>query len=123
MGTTKNPVVMLNSITLVPSAPQSAIAVINAGYGANMMIRNTNGATGPTVAASYLIEVSNDVSGVTFLNPYTILNLTSLTGNNIITDFAPIQIDEGLQAIRITASGNTVQNVTSRVELSNVTVI
>jgi len=120
MATTKIVTVLDNNIVLVAGASDhtSDIWTIDDGYGGELHIKITNGATGPTIAAQAQIWVSPDNS-----NWYKFGGaLISTLGNAVVTSWsAPIPI--GVKYLKVISGSNTDQNVTIRVEGSEVTAI
>ena len=66
----------------------------------------TNGATGPTIACSFYVEVSNDNSAWK-----TYCQLTAGVGNNGIYEFA-VLLPAPAMYVRSVFTGNTAQDVT-----------
>jgi hypothetical protein len=120
MAPTKVITVLDDNVTLTASAGghTSGIWTIDDGYGGELHIKITNGATGPTIAAQAQIWASPDNS-----NWYKFGGaLISTLGNAIVTSWsAPIPI--GVKYLKVISGSNTGQNVTIRVEGSEVTAI
>jgi|SRR5215469_22576 len=96
---------------------------LSAGYGAQVDIKLTNGATGPTVAAQVQVQVANDYNAG---SPTLITNFGgALVGGvaNSEVDYWSVQIPPAVEAVRLVAGSNTVQNVTVDADISNITVI
>src|SRR5262245_61057022 len=91
---------------------------INTGYGAQINIKITNGATGPTVAGQVQIEVAND-TGHTLITSFG-GPLVGKTSNNGVASWS-VDIPIGVAAVRITSGSNTGQNCTLDADISNVT--
>ena len=120
MASTKVVTVLDNNVTLVAAAADhtSSVWTIDDGYGGVLNIKITNGATGPTVAAQSQIWVSPDNS-----NYYKFGGaLVSTLGNAIITSWS-IEIPSGIKYLEVISGSNTGQNVTIRVEGTEVTVL
>ena len=120
MASTKVVTVLDNNVVLTAAAADttSGTWTIDDGYGAELYIKVTNGATGPTVAAQAQIWCSPDNS-----NFYKFGGaLVSTLGNAIITSWA-INIPIGVEYLYVVHGSNTGQNVTIRVEGSEVTAI
>lgn len=120
MASTKFVTVLDNNVTLVASAADhtSDIWTIDDGYGGELYIKITNGATGPTIAAQAQIWASPDNSNYYKLGGV----LISTLGNSIVTSWS-IPIPIGIEYIKVVSGSNTGQNVTIRVEGSEVTAI
>ena len=110
---TKATQVHLDNVTLTAgaAATSSAIQDLTNVDLATVDLRITNGDTGPTVPAQIQIETSpdNGTNYFDFGGP-----LVSLTGNNVITEWAGIFLPPGCMYVRIRAGSNTGQNVTAR---------
>jgi hypothetical protein len=120
MASTKVVTVLDDGVTLTASAGDhtSGVWTIDDGYGGELYIKITNGATGPTVAAQAQIWASPDNS-----NYYKIGGiLISTLGNAIVTSWS-IPIPIGIEYVKIISGSNTGQNVVIRVEGSEVTAI
>jgi hypothetical protein len=120
MASTKVITVLDDNVTLTAGAGDhtSGVWTIDDGYGGELYIKITNGATGPTVAAQAQIWASPDNS-----NYYKIGGaLISTLGNSIVTSWS-IPIPIGIEYIKVVSGSNTGQNVTIRVEGSEVTAI
>jgi hypothetical protein len=122
MASTKARTSIWSSQTLTAGAGNttSSYVDINTGYGAQVNVVLTNGATGPTVAAQVQIQVTND------------------TGHTIVTNFGgalqggvansgvyyfSVDLPIGVCSVRLVAGSNTAQNVTVDADISNVTAI
>jgi len=120
MATTKVVTVLDNNVTLTAGAGDhtSDVWTIDDGYGGELYIKITNGATGPTVAAQCQVWASPDNS-----NFYKFGGaLVSTLGNSIVTSWS-IPIPIGVEYIKIISGSNTGQNVTLRIEGSEVSAI
>lgn len=96
----------------------SSAVDLSTGYGAQVDIQLTNGATGPTVPAQVQIQVAADVAGTLFVNfggP-----LVGSTTNSAVTSWS-VDLPIGVNRVRLVAGSNTVQNVTVDADISNVT--
>ena len=120
MSTTKVVTVLDNNVTLTAGAGDhdSTVWDLQDGYGGILHIKFTNGATGPTVAAQAQINVSPDNSNFYKLGNALVSNL----GNSVVTSWS-IHIPTGIKYLKVTSGSNTGQNVTIRVEGSEVTEI
>lgn len=121
MATTKVVAAIWSGQTLTASSADttSSAEVIDAGYGAALHIKLTNGATGPTVAAQVQIETSADNTEWYELGGPLIGN----TDNNGISSWGDIPIGVGTEYVRLVAGTNTGQNVTVDADISNVTAV
>ena len=112
MVTAKVNTVLDDNVTLVASAADhdSTVWDLQDGYGGLLLIKITNGATGPTVATQSQIKVSGDNS-----NWYNMGGaLVSTLGNNVVTSWA-INVPAGAKYLKVTSGSNTGQNVTIRI--------
>jgi len=90
-------------------------------YGAQVDIKLTNGATGPTVAAQVQVLVAAAYNAGAPQLPVNYGGaLIGQTGNNAIAYFS-VEIPIGVATIQLVAGSNTVQNVTVDADISNVT--
>ena len=87
---------------------------LRAAYEATISIKNTNGATGPTVAATIQIQVSEDNSE--WYNYGGALQAT--LGNNIVTSWGAIPIPAAVNYVRLVGSTNTGQTVQLDADIS-----
>ncbi len=120
MAATKVVTVLDNNTTLIAGAADhdSDVWTLDDGYGALLDIKITNGATGPTVAAQAQIWVSPDNSNFYKFGGALIATL----GNNVVSSWA-IEIPIGVEYLKVTSGSNIGQNVTIRVEGSEVTAL
>jgi len=121
MATTKAVSVLDNNVTLTAGAADHTSTVwdLQDGYGAELSIKFTNGATGPTLASQAQIWVSPDNS-----NWYKFGGaLIAALGNSVITSWGGIPITIGVKYLKVISGGNTGQNTVIRVEGSEVSVI
>ena len=113
MATTKTESVLLNDVTLVPATPQtSSVLSLTDGYGGSMLIRITNGGTGPTLAAEAQVEISYDNSQ---WYSYGGAFVAGVANSGVYEWPVSIQMNEAKHA-RVTVGENTAENVTVRVE-------
>jgi len=120
MATTKVVTVLDNNVTLVAAAGDntSSVWTLDDGYGGQLHIKITNGATGPTIAAQAQVWASPDNS-----NWYKLGGaLVSTLGNAIVTSWS-IPIPIGVEYVKIISGSNTGTDVVIRVEGSEVTAI
>lgn len=120
MASTKIVTVLDNNVTLTASAGDHTSSVwdLADGYGGELHIKITNGATGPTVAAQAQIWVSPDNSNWYKLGGALIAQL----GNAVVTSWS-ILVPIGIKYLEVISGSNTGQNVTIRVEGAEVTAI
>lgn len=123
MAITKTRTSIWSAVTLTAGAgnTNSSVIDVSGGYGAQIDIKLTNGATGPTVPAQVQVLVANNYNAG---SPTLATNfggaLVGSTGNSAVTYFS-VQIPIGVQAIQLVAGSNTAQNVTVDADISNVT--
>jgi hypothetical protein len=118
MASTKVVTVVEDDVTLTAGAGDDTSTGVNLtdGYGGKAFVKLTNGATGPTVAAQVQLQESADNS-----NWYDLGGpLVGSTGNNEVVSW-PVPIDMGTLYIRSVSGSNTGQDVTVRIEVSEVT--
>ena len=121
MATTKGVTVLFNDVALVAAAGDqtSAAADLADGYSATASVKLTNGATGPTVAAQVQIQTSPDNS-----NWYAFGgSLVGSTVNSAVVSWGGIEIPMGVKYVRGVAGSNTGQNVTVRMEITEVSAV
>lgn len=106
MTPTKTARTIIASVSLPAGNTNSAARDLTTCFGGTIMTRVTNGATGPTVAATVTINVS--VDGSTWRK---LVAIQSNTGNNVITDI-PVNIDASIMHVQVSITGNTAQAVT-----------
>jgi hypothetical protein len=117
MPTSKVVTVIADNATVTAATPYTSSTLTwDDGYGGILAIKITNGATGPTVAASVQIWVSPDNTNYYMFGGA----LNSTLGNGVITSWTvPILI--GVKYLYAIVSGNTGQNVTARISGTEVT--
>jgi len=122
MATTKTRTLVWDNVTLTAGAADtvSGIQDWSDGYGGIVLLRLTNGATGPTIAAQVQIECAavNTPHADDWYDDGG--PLPGKTGNDEVQEFAPIDIPMGVKHLRFTAGSNTGQNVTVRLEIVEV---
>lgn len=120
MAATKPTTSVWNGANNAAGATTTSTAVdISTGYGGEVYVKITNGATGPTVAAYVYIEASADNSkwyryGGTFVQGTT-------TNSDVQSNTTPL--DPGLKYVRLVCTGNTGQPVTLDADVVNITAI
>lgn len=120
MASTKTVTVLDNNVTLTAGGADhdSNVWDLADGYGGTLHIKITNGATGPTIAAQALVQVSPDNSNFYRFGGALIATL----GNNVVTSWS-IAIPPGIKYAKVTSGSNTGQNCTIRVEGSELAAI
>ena len=121
MAATKTLTVIHNNVTLTASAADTTSSAVNLtdGYGAVIDVKLTNGGTGPTVPAQTQIEVSEDGSNwYEFGGP-----LIGSTGNSAVVSYGGVEIPPSIQYVRTVSGSNTGQDVTLRVECSELSAL
>jgi len=120
LATTKVVSVLDNNVTLTAGAGDhtSSIWTIDDGYGGELYVKLTNGGTGPTIAAEAQIWLSPDNSNwYEFGGP--IVGSVTLS---VVVSFA-VNIPAGAEYLKVVSGSNTGQDVTIRVEGSEITAI
>jgi hypothetical protein len=120
MATTKAVTAIWSSQTLTAGAGDttSSAVTLDDGYGASLHIKISNGATGPTVPAEVLVQVSADNS-----EWYDFAEFVGTTGNSEVTSWGGLDIPIGVEYLRLVAGSNTDENVTVDADISEVTAI
>lgn len=120
MASTKVVTVLDSNVTLTAGAGDhtSSVATLTTGYGGELHIKHTNGATGPTLASQSQVWASADNSNWYKFGGALIAQL----GNNAITSWS-IPIPIGVGYLEVISGSNTGQNVTLRAEIMQVTAI
>lgn len=98
----------------------SALVDLSTGYGAELSIKLTNGATGPTAGAQVQIQTANDAAGTLWVNFGGPL-VGGTTANEV--DSWSIELPIGVAAVQLIAGSNTGQPVTVDADISNVTAV
>jgi hypothetical protein len=121
MAATKTTTVIWNGQTLTAGAANitSNVVTLTGGYGASLNIKLTNGATGPTLAAMVQIQVSADNAEWFDLGGA----LSGSTANVGVYSWGGIDIPMGVKYLRLSAGGNTAQNVTVDADITEVTAL
>jgi hypothetical protein len=120
MATTKAITQMESGLTLTAGAGDDTGSSVDlsTGYGAQISLKITNGATGPTVPAQIQIQVSHDnTKWYDYGGP-----LVGSTTNSDIRSWS-IQIPIGIEYIRTVQGSNTGQDVTVDIDLTNVSAV
>jgi hypothetical protein len=120
MATTKAVTAIWSGQTLTAAAADttSSAVTLDDGYGAALHVKLTNGATGPTVAAQVIVQVSADNS-----EWYNMATLVGGTTNSGVYSWGGIDIPAGVEYLRLVAGSNTDQNVTVDADISEITAI
>lgn len=120
MASTKVVTVLHNNVTLTAGAGNTTATgvALDDGYGAQLHLKLTNGATGPTIAAQIQIQLSpDDTNYYDYGGP-----LVGSTTNSAVSSWS-VEIPIGAEFVRTVSGSNTGQNVTIRAELSEVTAV
>lgn len=120
MATTKAVIVDKDDVTMTAGAGDvtTTSGDYTTDYSITAMIKFTNGATGPTIAAQAIIEVSSDNT-----NFYQYGGaLVAGTGNNEVSTFV-IKLPPDIQRVRTVTGSNTDQAVTARIEFAHITAV
>lgn len=120
MATTKANTSIWAANTLTASAADETSASVNLvdGYGGQLHIVITNGATGPTVAAQVKVQISPDDSAwYDYAGPFE-----AQSANNGVYYFAP-EVGVGVMYVRLVAGSNTGQDVTITASVAEVTAV
>jgi hypothetical protein len=124
MATTKATTVLDNNVTLVAGAGNntSSVGDLHDGHTADLFVKITNGATGPTAAAQAQVELTPDAGGSP-TNWYRHGGpLTGGTTNNGVDSWT-IPIPQGARGVRVVSGSNTVQDVVIRSEMVETTAV
>lgn len=94
---------------------------LSTSYGAQIDIKFTNGATGPTIPAQVQVQIANDWNGGAPTLPISYGG--ALIANTVNSGFAhfSVEIPIGVAAVRLVAGSNTGQAVTIDADISSVT--
>jgi hypothetical protein len=115
---TKTWTALWSAVTLAPGTPQSSAWIdLSSADGASLAVRFTNGATGPTAAATLTVTVANEYNSGAPPLPITYTQVSGGTGNSEVDDFA-IEIPAPWAAVQISAAGNTGQSITLDADIS-----
>ena len=108
-----------NNITLTAGAGDTTATGVSIGtkYGVCLLVKLTNGATGPTVPAQCQVQVSGDDSN--YYN-YGGALVGGTTNAGVYSWDVPLPLDAQALYVRTVSGSNTGQNVTLRVELVSV---
>ena len=120
MASTKTLTVLADNVTVNTSAAfNTSVGDLQDGYGAALYIKNTNGATGPSAAPTFLIQGSADNT-----NYYDFGRaLVPTLGNSVVTSWGVLEIPIGAKYLKVYVTPSTGQNTTLRVEMVEVTVV
>lgn len=120
MASTKARTSIWATQTLTAGAGDTTSSAVNLvdGYGAQVNMKLTNGATGPTVAAQVQIQVSaDDTTYWNFGGPL----VGSTANSGVVSWSATIPI--GVMYLKLVAGSNTGQNVTVDADIAEVTAL
>lgn len=118
MATTKTSGTLVSAQNLAAAGADftSSALSMTTDYGASLLVKLTNGATGPTVAARFQVEVSHDNSLYAVLyGPIS----GDVTANGQYK--YPVTIPKWYKYARVVAGGNTGQAVTLDVTYAQIT--
>lgn len=118
MPATKSNGTLVSAQTLTAGAADftSNALSMTTDYGAALIISLANGATGPTIAARFTVEVSQDDSlYAPFYGPVS----ADVTANT--TYKYAVTVPKWYRFARVVAGGNTAQNVTLNVTYAQIT--
>ena len=120
MATTKAVTAIWSGQTLTAGAGDTTSTAVDlsTGYGAQLHVKLTNGATGPTVAAQVQVQFSADDTEY-YNNGGPLVGNTDNNGVESWTIPVPI----GVEYVELVAGSNTGQNVTADADISNVTAV
>jgi hypothetical protein len=120
MASTKVVTVLDGNVTLTAGAAdhESSVWDLADGYGGVLHLKNTNGATGPTVATQSQVWGSPDNS-----NWYKVGGAIGWTLGNGIVSSLSVPIPIGYKYAKVVSGSNTGQNTTFRAEGSEVSAI
>lgn len=120
MATTKAVTAIWSSTTLTAGAADTTSSAVDLsdGYGAQVHIKLSNGATGPTVAAQVQIQFSADNSEYYNYGGA----LIGSTSNNAVSSWS-VEVPIGVEYLKLVAGSNTGQDVTVDSDISEVTAV
>ena len=120
MALTFASVVVVNDVSNAAGAgvQTSAVQDLTDSYEKTARCRITNGATGPTVAGSVQIQISEDTTAGNFINFGP-----ALAGSSSNADIASfvVSLPDTARQVRVLYGGNTGQAVTFRVVIDKIT--
>jgi len=91
---------------------------VSTGFPSTINAAVKNGATGPTIAGMFIVQVANDYNGGSPTSPITMSGEnTGSTDNSGTTFFGPIEIDLGISAVRVGIGSNTGQACVYEVDI------
>lgn len=111
--------------TIIAAATSNAAGATTSGtewnnstaYGGVVTCRITNGATGPTIGADFVVYVGSATG-----EKREFSRQTAPTTNNAVTDFV-VEIPPGVMFVNVDITGNTGQAVTAEVFAEELTTI
>lgn len=100
-------------------------ADLRTAHGGLLTVKVSNGATGPTVAATVNILVAHNsgatpAAGAAGADWKTIWSFAASTGNSVVTEQS-VTIDPAVMHVEVEVTGNTAQAVTCEAFLSEIT--
>ncbi len=109
MASTKTAKTFQSSATNTAGSTTTGSTVsLTTSYGCLMTAKITNGATGPTIACDFIVEVSNDNFSA---DTKEIFRATASVGNNDV-NYYTFELPPAVMYARSKFSGNTAQSVT-----------
>jgi hypothetical protein len=116
---TKSSTVVSNNITLTAGAADTTTSDVDltGSYRAHLIIRFTNGATGPTVAPRCDVQTSEDTTAGNYSTLFTVNGDTV----NSSVNTRDVWLNDAVEHARLVCGSNTVQNVTLRIVVEKVT--
>jgi hypothetical protein len=118
MATSKTRTEIASGVTLIAGAADTTLSTVDltTGIGAALNIRLSNGASGPTVAAQVQVEVSaNSSDWYSMGRPFV-----GSTEDNDEIEWGGVEIAPAVMYLRLTAGGNTGQDVFLDADISEV---
>lgn len=111
------------SLTAGGANTSSSWIDLSAAYGAQLSIKLTNGATGPTIAAQVQIQTANDYNAGSPTLPVNFGGafVGGTTASEV--DYLSVEVPFGVAAVRLVAGSNTGQAVTVDADISVVTTV
>lgn len=116
---TKSSTVVANNTTLTAGAADVTTSDVDltAAYRVHIIIRFTNGATGPTVAPRCDVQTSEDTTAGNYSTLFTVNGDTV----NSSVNTRDVWLNDAVEHARLVCGSNTGQNVTLRIVVEKVT--
>lgn len=120
MASTKTNTAVFAAQSVAAGGSETSSTVdLSTSYGiAALNIKITNGGTGPTIPLTVTVQLSNDNSVF-----YDYLTVVGSTVNSAVVQAGGIEIPEGIQRLKLVATGNTAQAVTVNADISRITAL